>query len=66
MTTAPETRLTPAEFATLTRIGQDSIPYCGPVPLAHLIVLLKLDLICAEGNGYSPTIAGMYCILQAY
>jgi len=65
MTTAPETRLTPAEFATLAAIGESAMAYCGPVPLAHLIVLLKLDLICAEGNGYSPTIAGMYCILQA-
>jgi hypothetical protein len=65
VTAAPQTGLTPAELVTLEVIGQGSMPYCGPVPLAHLIVLLKLDLICAEGNSYSPTIAGMYCILQA-
>jgi hypothetical protein len=64
MTTAPQTGLTPAELATLTVIGEGATAYCGPVPLAHLIVLLKLDLICAEGNGYAPTIAGMYRIVQ--
>ena len=64
MTAAPETKLTPEEFATLEVISDGNMPYCGRVPLAHLVVLLKLDCIRAEGNGYSPTIAGMYRIVQ--
>lgn len=64
MTDAPETKLTPEVFATLEVIGEGSMPWCGPIPLAHLVVLLQQDCIRAEGNGYSPTIAGMYRILQ--
>jgi hypothetical protein len=65
VTAAPETKLTPEEFATLEAIGAGDMPYCGPIPLAHLVVLLKQDCIRAEGNGYSPTIAGMYRIVQS-
>jgi hypothetical protein len=64
MTMTPETTLTSAQFDTLLAIGAGQGPYCGMVPLAHLAVLLKADFIRAEGNGYSPTIAGMYRIVQ--
>jgi hypothetical protein len=64
LSVTPEIKLTPAEFATLEAIGEGNAPFCGPVPLAHLGVLLKQDFIRAEGSGYSPTIAGMYRIVQ--
>ncbi len=62
---ATEAGLTPEEFATLERIGAGNVPYCGPVPLAHLGLLLKLDFIRAEGNGYSPTLTGMFRLAQS-
>ncbi len=64
MSMTPETNLTAAQFATLEAIGEGHGPYCGRIAIADLAVLLKLDFIRAEGNGYSPTIAGMYRIVK--
>ena len=52
--------LTPGQLALLREIGECAAPMSGAIPLACLCVLLRLDYIEAEGDGYVLTPSGLF------
>ncbi len=51
--------LTLAQFVLLREIGACAAPVCA-IPLVHLGVLLRLDYIQAECDGYVLTALGQF------
>jgi hypothetical protein len=54
------------QFATLQDIGQGGIPVFSSYSFAHLALLLKLNYIRADRDGYSSTPSGLVRIASGF
>ncbi len=63
---ALETVVTIDQFATLRVIAEALLPAEPDFPIAHLAVLLKLDYIRAESEGYACTPSGLLRVARGH